>query len=704
MQNGGTGTAASVRGFTSDLMLDLSHTLYHNDLSALPLGLLPFQRSEIFEHQGAILLPFADAKSMPGGIRIPVNHPSWIENGCFRVIERGLGKYLETVGGSPHFDNRILVAGDSAWREYRLRGVVTPLSFDDASPGGGVCGIIARYVDSGEYLALVLDSDGQLKLLQRRDNRFTVLDARPLEFCLGQSLTLSLTVQGNLAVGIAGPYTGATQVQAIFHGAEGGQVGFIADVPARFGPFSVECSAAEAARLASESVKKSTLAIQRRARYPKMRLERTIPLHRLVNGRNIRVVDINGDGKPEIILAQTSEKIAASHSMTRLTCVSVLDLEGKLLWQAGEPDPNPKMTAGDLPFQIHDLYDSGKVLVCVFGYDLQVRHGKTGKVIFSAGTPETVRVGSDFKEIASSLGAPWGDESLNMNVAQIAFCNTLGNGGAREILLKDDFHHLAVLDSMLQPLFRHRGNHGHYPWIGDIDGDTKDEIIAGYSFIDDDGKSLWSLALGDCQNAIAVLDPLNPGGKNLRIIMCAGDEGLLMLNAKSPVPAGPSTPVRVRRGSVSRLSIAKFRADLPGLQIASSTFWGGPGLLNLHDATGKLLWSRELADAGVLAAPVNWTGQPEELMLCSMTPGSGLFDGHGNLVVDAPENGPYTCYDTSTEFSSDGRDAVLAWDQDNLAVYLPEDVPVKGNVYKPKRPGIENSSNYRAYVSVPPGW
>ena len=81
---------------------------------------------------------------------------------------------------------------------------------------------------------------------------------------------------------------------------------------------------------------------------------------------------------------------------------------------------------------------------------------------------------------------------------------------------------------------------------------------------------------------------------------------------------------------------------------------------------------------------------------------------YGDLVVEAPADGPHACFDVTSWFSEDGRDALIAWDRDTLAVYLPDDGPFFGdkkkNIYKPVRPSASNKSNYQAYVSLPPGW
>ena len=671
---------------------EFSHTLYHNDLSTLAAG------------------PLVDAR-IGTDLQLPVLHPSWNSGdsgdsgksgGTFRVIERGIGKYIETVGGSPHYTDRMLITGDAAWRDYRLRAVITPVSFDDGSPGGSLCGIVARYKNPHDYIALVLDADGQVKLLLRRRHGFDVLDARPLEFCLGQSLSLTLRVHGGRIHGTAGPYTGATHVYGnLNHGSVSGcgRVGLIADVPARFGPFTIECTPSEAARIDAEKTQSSAAILIKRKRVPHLKLERTIPLHGLVSGKNLRIADVNGDGKPELIVGQHSDAVAAKYSMTRLTCLSVLDLDGKLLWQSGVADTKAPRYGADLPFQIHDLFgDGGNVVVGVHGYDVQIRDGKSGKLLFSGATPDTAAVGLDFRELTSNFGKPWGDETLNMDVASLAFCNTLGNSGAREILVKDDFHHLAVLDLGFQQLFKHRGNHGHTVWPCDLDGDGKDEIAAGFSLLDDDGKRLWSLPRGGFPACVAIADLLNPTGEKRRLFAAAGDAGLYAVYATPQRPAGDD-PARIGNSPAAHISIAKFRADLPGLQLATV---GEGGLVALYDATLKRLWSKDFG-AAATSTPVNWTGGREELLLCGFPRGGGLFDGHGEQVAEIPDNVSAPWADATTAFSRDGRDAIAAWDEQTLSLYVPDDT-LTVDAYKPSRPTSRSSSNYAARLSLPPEW
>jgi len=672
---------------------DYSRTLYHNDMSALPLGPLTLPDPSLLE---TCALP---AAVLPGGLRAPVVHPAWLESGAFKVIERGVNRFIETVGASPLCEDRMLVAGDSHWSDVRVRAVVTPLTFDGCGPGGGICGLIARYRDPRNFLALVLDRDFHVKLLQKRDGQWILLDARPLEFCLGQSLTLTLTLQGPRVHGTAGPYTGAAHLYAYMAGAavpigieawgdtpKGGKplalpeqpascaafngcVGFIADVPARCGTLTVEATAEEADALEARAAARTAHVARAKAKVPPVKLLTRVALQGLVSGPNVRVADVNGDGKPELILAQHSPKIAAQTSMSRLTCLTVMDLSGKILWQAGVPDPDAPLYGEDLPVEVFDLYHDGHgVIVCAFGYDIQIRDGKTGRVLNSAQTPDLTHwpISGEYRDTAYSR--KFGDERENLNIARLASAKILGNGNPDDILVLDDYHHLVALDGInLKPLFKHRGNHGRSVQVLDLDGDGRDEVVAGGVILDGSGKTISAASFGGFPTA-SVAVKAQAGEDAGRSWVLAGRDGLALLPLNgAAIPPLAGWNVGFAGWPVERLACAKLRADLPGLQFAT---WGS-GTLQLFDAGGRRLWTQSIDSNGVALKPVHWPGQDAELLLLSMAPGGGLINGAGEHVVEAPTSGPSLCCAVSPHFAKD-VDALLAWDTNELHVWVPD--------------------------------
>ncbi len=618
-------------------------------------------------------------------------YPVGRRDGELALVERGLGKYWE-VHSKPLALPFLMTMSfaDEAWRDYRVRMVVTPVSFDDCGPTGGFCGVVARHLHEDDYIALVLDRHFEMKLLRRTSAGFDVLARAPLEFCLGQSLTLTLTVDGGEIIGTAGPYAGATTIKAPAGEVVGGhgRAGFVCSGHARFGPHTVECSPEEFARVGDPG-KKELFA---RLREPGMKVERTVPLHGLLSGENFVLSDINGDGKPELIVAQSSKKIAASLSLTRLTCLTALDLDGKVIWQAGVPDPDSASSEeivpafdGALPFRVHDLFGDGHpVVVCVFGYDLQIRDAKTGRVMMSASTPDTRGVTDEFKAVTSNFGAPWGDETLNMNVASIAFCDTQGNGGRREILIKDDYHNLAVLDTMSDPilhaLFRHRGNTGGEPWVGDIDGDGKDEIFCGYSLLDDDGRVMCALPIGGRARSVCVEKAT--AEMPARAFVCAGEDGLFVLDLETLKRGGYARelPVSARVGGIypEALQFARFRTDVPGLQILAVQRLGEKGFekgrgwarWTLFDQELHRLWSFDLDNHAGRGEPVQWRKDGTTDFLVTGL-GGGLLDGLNETAVTTPKL--YDVAKVARGYCADGRDAVLGIYENELQICVPED-------------------------------
>ena len=339
-----------------------THVLYHDDLA----GLTP----------GAV-----------GSSHFRSNDPQV----SIRAVNRGLGKYLEiTSRTQPVF----WLTDALNLAHYRIRAVLIPLSFDDCGPQEGFAGVVAAYRHSDDYFALVICKDRELKLLRRKNGMFELLARAPVDYCIGQPLTLALTIREGRIEGVAGPYSGAVRISATLEHFRplGGDAGLICAAETRFGPHTVEC------RVEDVALHEKAATTSMAAPLPKQLHQ--LPLHGLVNGPNLQSADLNGDGQPEFIVAQSAQDIAESISLTRLTCLSVLSNDGTLLWQAGVPSNENKPTAfapTQLPFSAHALYGDPPVIVCVFGYDVQIRDGKTGRVLASAKTPETFEVSGDFK-------------------------------------------------------------------------------------------------------------------------------------------------------------------------------------------------------------------------------------------------------------------------------------------------------------------
>ena len=202
----------------------------------------------------------------------------------------------------------------------------------------------------------------------------------------------------------------------------------------------------------------------------------------------MRLGDINGDGKMEIVMGQPMVQPGA-YTPQQVVCVTAWDLKGNKLWQYGTPGTSHGASS-DIPIQVYDMDGDGKAEVFANMSDttMSVIDGTTGKLVRTIPLPQA---GSN---------------------DSIAFANLRGKGWPQDILVKTRYSQnwaiVGIDDNTTTPPTKagtvlwhnqfiasdssgsDRGT-GHYPLVYDWDGDGKDEVMAGYFFLKD-GKTVWT--------------------------------------------------------------------------------------------------------------------------------------------------------------------------------------------------------------------
>jgi hypothetical protein len=171
----------------------------------------------------------------------------------------------------------------------------------------------------------------------------------------------------------------------------------------------------------------------------------------------------------------------------------------------------------------------------------------------------------------------------------IAFLNLSGAPYATEILVKDRYRYFWIFDRNLKLLWKGEGQTGHYPYPYDIDGDGKEEFVIGYAMWDHNGRQIWSRDEDYKDHADGIVMGRFSGDPKASpmVYACGSDEGFLLFDAQG------RTMKHVRIGHAQSPSIAKYRMDVPGLQLLTVNFWRNPGILSLFDAEGNLLVQEE---------------------------------------------------------------------------------------------------------------
>ncbi|MBD0380841.1 hypothetical protein [Paenibacillus sedimenti] len=335
--------------------------------------------------------------------------------------------------------------------------------------------------------------------------------------------------------------------------------------------------------------------------------------------------DINGDGRMEIVMIQPDDRQDVRYIPHQVQCVTAFDLLGNLLWQTGTPSNTAGGPGSDYPAQIYDLDDDGQLeVLCVMNDRFCLLNGATG-------------------ELKSSHELP-GSQAHDC----IIIANLSGGKRPSDVILKDRYHRLWAMDNNFNLLWKHDGNPGHFPWAFDLNGDGRDEVMAGYDLLDPKGQLLWSCKdLDDHADCIWVGDVNGDGRPELVI--------------------GGSVTVMYDRsghelwrydGSVEsqHVALGKFRDDLPGLQIAGLDrivrgdtgemfTQSGKDALFLLDGAGKEIWKEDRTTDGWLTIIETLSGWDDSGLdyILAYRRGGGvnptLYDGHMQSVTTFPFEG-----------------------------------------------------------------
>lgn len=590
---------------------------------------------------------------------------------------------MHVPGERPNYHSSILVTGDPAWTDYTIEAKVRPLSFKHWA------GIVFRYHTNRHHYLFVLRDGAKIQILKRlplessyQRSVWQPLAEAPFSYTADRYYLLKVENDGpRMRAFVDGkPLLEASDGEILQ-----GRIGVAAIATARFTDVRVTAPDAVKTKIeASIAARERELAALRAAN-PGLKLWKKFDTPRFGAGRNVRFGDLDGDGKVDMLIAQNTRK-AYKNSYSQITCLTAVNLDGKVLWQMGRPDPYNDVLANDTPFQIHDVDGDGThEVVLVRDFKIQILDGKTGKLKQWTWMPEAPK---DNKE------RPY-EREVGDSIAFFHYRDSKHRDG---ILVKDRYRTFWVFDRNLKLQWEAQCNSGHFPYPVDVDGDGREEIMMGYSLFSHDGRKLWSLdgTLKDHADGVVMGNFTGDPKAPLRGYIQGSDEGYLMLDAEGKILK------HVRIGHAQSPAVAKFRTDLPGLQLITANFWRNPGIVTLFDMEGNILAQEEPVHHASPLLPVNWKGDGEEYALLSPNPREGgMLDGKLRRAVMFPDDGHPDLASAVMDLTGDSRDEIVCWDAHRVWIYT-QDRPYTGKkLYAPVRSPDYNESNYRTTTSLP---
>lgn len=567
----------------------------------------------------------------------------------------------------------MLVTGEKEWQSVKIETEIKTLAASER------CGIVFRYTDSRHFYWFAIEN-GVCAALYKKDGEDLSLLASGEYFYDIDSISVltAEAVKNSLRCYI----NGKLLLIADDNTYQRGCVGIASRCPAGFFYFKACIPKKERDMLAAEKKQKNAGLQIKKALYPAMKLWKIINLKNFGSARNYRCADLNGDGEKEFVFIQSMPMINSDDEMM-ISCMTAVDLSGKVLWQIGEPARDAYMATCDLPVQICDIDGDGKnEIIYAKDFKLIIADATTGTTKFFAPTPKSIKH-DKYKIYQNTILERIVTDSVRI-------CNFSGKRRPSDILIKDRYNNIWAYDKNLGLLWHRYVNCGHFPYAFDINGDGRDELVAGHSLVGADGELIWELPGMECHVDEIVIGRFDPGNKKYQIALASGEDGFILADEDGKILA------QDKLGHAQRISAANYRPELPGLEICVTTFWRNTGIIAYYGCRGNKLFSFEPGANGNIINPVSWSSDGKILALYSAGAKSGgLYDGCGERVVDFPNDGhPGLCCD-AVDLFGDEREEILCWDEKTMYIYTQEDNPSKLAFNNRKRYEEYNYSNYR---------
>jgi len=438
----------------------------------------------------------------------------------------------------------------------------------------------------------------------------------------------------------------------------------------------------------------------------------------LFGADTLRIGDLNGDGAPDLLFAQTHNEAKPGTNelgcRTReIRCLTATTIAGDVLWQYGEPSVQNGCNTGDMPVQVYDWDGDGEneVLFIRQAVYAEMYPGDPaeyrGRAKQYEGTATLVILdGANGREKASlPLPAP-ADDSL-------VFADLTGQGRREDFVVKDPYgenvYGISRSGEFLWhwhggpwPVAGHNMPHaprvfvddpkceaGHYPAVADIDGDGRDEVFIGFALIDHDGHVLFRTD-SDGHHQDAVYIARLAGGWRLLFgnhgVHCLAADGTELWHNPLVFHEGQHV-VASRFRDDSELQVAVIDRGFP------RTAEGQPACLYLFDlATGREIWRRPQLPGGWCAAcmDIRWrgVGDLQEILVYKrngLEPDTGspiaIYDGQGEIVDEfdvpagileaenTPSGYPGDYYCGRADVWGDSRDEVIVFGRNGVRIH-----------------------------------
>jgi len=384
--------------------------------------------------------------------------------------------------------------------------------------------------------------------------------------------------------------------------------------------------------------------------------------------------------------AETSDAVMLMGSIMNKNGLSLFNLDGERLWEAQNPFDPEGGGVGEFKFADVDG-DGSKEIVCMWSEGMSIQRSTNGELVAKTPYPEP---------------GPY-SHSDTANVNHIYPADLEGTGYYQSIVIKDESPagawNLWAYNASLDVKWTRTLNlppMGHNIVLHDVNGDGREEILAGYHCYDGDGEKLWTVERSQYWDVIhgarhpdSVIAGEFVPGEGIKAAYAGGGEGFVLVDATNG-----KLLKKERVGHAQGVIVGKFHKDMPGVQILIGTRHQNYGILCYFSGEGVPIGRYQPDYVSQGGTVVNWTGDGTEyVLLISSVRAYGLWDMHGNYVMDFKELPIYADGSFAgvipvsypVDIAGDARDEFSIVHKDKLFIFT-QDRPYDGEkIYAPIR-------------------
>jgi hypothetical protein len=510
----------------------------------------------------------------------------------------------------PKKSDRCLVAGELSWRDYaveaevRVLGAETLPNNDESQRVVPWAGIMFRCRDLRHYYFFCLQPPQHVVLYRRADDDWHILGQSLLDIAPDRRYALRTELVGDRIVCLLDGEVVFDMTDYQYHS---GKAGVRFNTEAQVASVRVTMTAGARTRHLNIRNAEERRLQDLREQFPKACEAKTLDLRRFWPFQ-LRLASLRGDEHNWLLLRGGDRPGTLA-----------LDADGEVMWELPSLLHIPMLTESS----------GGSDLFGILEGELVLLDGRTGATLRRAPLPKLQ------------------GRELVFRYPTVSCVNLSAADRPREFILRegDDGDTLWAYDADLNLLWSAQVNprfgHGNSIAFYDVDGDGREEILAGGSLLDADGELIWRMERHEEVNHIhgaghvdaVALGPFAQDEEMDPVaFLAAGSAGVYVLDALN----GRLRAVH-RVGHAQGRHVGNFRPDLPGLEIQVGCRWGNYGILNLFSGRGERLCTFEPDNISQGGAPVNWSGDGGELILMTTSlEAYGLWDGWGRKVVELP--------------------------------------------------------------------